>query len=130
MKNPSVTVVLAGNTYTLRSDDPNSLRNIPTSDRDQLIALLEALKEQRGKSDRLVQDALAKRIVDRSTIQNGGGALQNEAPKERLGKGDVDAIMARLIMEEKQQRKPGMKPATIYKIAAAIVVVIFLMSIF
>lgn len=130
MKTSSITVVIAGNTYTLRVDDPKSLRDIPANDRDQLILVLEALKAQREKSERLAQDALTRNIGKRTAVSTAIDANQSTQPTGRLGKGDVDAIITRLIAEEKQQRKPGLKPATIYKLAAAIIVVIVLLSIF
>ncbi len=129
MNDFSVTVVIAGNTYTLRSGDLKSLREMPAKDRDQLIDLLEALKAQREKSERLVQNTLAKNTVNRAAVRSAINANQS-APVERLGKGDVDAIMSRLIMEEQQRQKPGLKRATIYKFAAAIIVIIVLLSIF
>ena len=137
-----ITVVVAGNTYTLRSDDPQGMRDMPAGDRDQLIALLEALKAQRDRTQRVAQAAVARVVAGNATpgaIGAGTGApvqsrqqMQSQPqtqPGERLGKGDVDAIMARLIMEERQQRKPGLKPSTIYKIAAGVIVVIAVLSI-
>src|SRR4051794_2183047 len=108
MNDFSITVVIAGNTYRLRSDDLKSLRDMPAKDSDQLIDLLEALKAQREKSARLVQNTLAKNTVNRATARSASNANQN-VPMERLGKGDVDAIMSRLIIEERQQRKPGLQ---------------------
>lgn len=128
MKQPSITVVIGSNTYTLRTDDLQGMRDMPVDDRDHLIRLLEALKAQREKSARLVQDTLAKPVG--TAAQSRGDGTEGTAPKERLGKGDVDAIMARLIMEERQQQKPGIKPATIYMFAAAIIVIIALLSLF
>lgn len=130
IKNPSITIVIAGNTYTLRIDDSKSLRDMPADDRDQLIALLDVLKAQRDKSLRLAQAAVARSGGIGAVVQRSVVEAQSTQPAERLGKGDVDAIMARLIMEERQKQKPGLQRSTIYKIAAAIVVVIILLSIF
>lgn len=130
MNRPNVTVVIAGNTYTLRADDPQGLRNMPADDRDQLIRLLEALKAQRDNSQRLAQAALARSVDNTVADQPAANTDLGTRPGERLGEGDIDTIMARLIMEERQQRKPGLTPATIYKFAAAIIVVIALLSVF
>ncbi len=124
-KPSSITVVIAGSTYALRADDLRGMRDMPAGDRDQLIALLELLKAQREQSQRTAQVALAKSV--------GGGAVGERAAMargERLGKGDVDAIMARLAAEERQQRKPGLRRATIYKVAAGSFVIILLLSVF
>lgn len=130
MQNSSVTVVIANKTYILRTDDPKSLRDIPANDRDQLIAVLEALKAQREKSERLAQEALARSSGSHMVARGAIHKNQNTQPVDRIGKGDVDAIMTRLIAEEKQQRKPGLKPTTIYKCAAVVIVIIVLASIF
>jgi hypothetical protein len=129
-KNSSITVVIAGNTYSLRVDDPKSLRDMPADDRDQLIAVLDALKVQRDKSLRVAQAAVARSSGIGTVAQSAVAEAQGAQPGERLGKGDVDAIMARLIMEERQKQKPGLQRSTIYKIAAAIVVLIILLSVF
>ena len=125
MKSSPVTVVIAGNTYTLRADDLRGMRDMPATDRNQLIELLELLKAQRDKVQHTAQVALAKSV---------GGGVTSERPTiqpgERLGKGDVDAIMARLAAEERQQRKPGLQRATIYKVAAGVMAVIVLLSVF
>ncbi len=53
MSKSSVTVVIEGNTYTLRTDDFRGMRDMPAKDRDHLIGLLEVLKAQRDKSQRM-----------------------------------------------------------------------------
>lgn len=128
MRHSNVTVIIAGNTYTLRLGDPNSLCNIPAADRDQLIGILEALKTQRDKSERVAQDALSSVMVKRASARSTTVENPVQPVAERLGKGDVDTIMARLIADEKQQRKSGLKPATIYKFAAVIIAIIALLS--
>ncbi len=129
-KNSSITVVIASNTYTLRIDDPKSLRDIPADDRDQLITVLDALKAQRDKSLRVAQAAVARSSGMGAVTQSSVAEAQGTQSAERLGKGDVDAIMTRLIMEERQKQKPGLKRSTIYKVTAAIIVVIVLLSVF
>lgn len=130
LKSAAITVVVAGNTYSLRADDPRSMRDIPANDRDQLMGVLEALKAEYDKSQRVAQAALARSSGAGAAAPRAVGGALNTQSGERLGKGDVDAIMARLIMEERQQQKPGLQRSTIYKFAAAIVVLIILLSVF
>lgn len=129
VNNSSIAVVIAGNTYVLRPDDPQGLRDMPANDRDQLIGLLEALKAQRNNSQRAAQAALAGSADNTKAAQSAADATQGIQPGERLGEGDIDTIMARLIMEERQQRKQALTPATIYKFAAAIIVAIVLVGV-
>lgn len=123
MSEPTITIVLQGNTYTLRCDDPEGLREVTEQDRDHLIRLLQALKLQQQQSQQRVARALS----------TGGAASSTApvaAPAERMGAGDIDTLMARLAMEEQQQKKSrGIKPSTIYKVAAALIAVIILLSI-
>lgn len=134
MKNAPITVVIGSNNYTLREDAPEGMRDIPEPDRKALIALLEQLKLQDQLSQQLIDARLAKSA---SNVASGGipaGADAHQASPEaqsgeRLGAGDIDALMVRLAAEERNSKKAGVKPTTIYKWAAAIVVVILLLSV-
>ncbi len=131
MEQPSITFILNGNTYSLCASDAESIRKIPSDVRQQLISLLEAIKREDKLAQAAVQQALnkaknpnqfeAKSVRTKST-------LDSASPKpDRLGSGDVDALMARLIMEEKQNQKPGLSKGTLYKWLGGFVVVVFLL---
>lgn len=138
MNHPSITVVIEGNTYTLKSDELQSMRDMPKGDRVQLIKLLEVLKAQHEKSQRMVQAALVKTAAAGATSVTAGSSENSESsegggkiaqPAQRLGKGDVDELMARLIMEERQEKERSrLKPATIYKFMAVVVGIIVVLS--
>lgn len=140
MKNSPITVVIGNNNYTLRADAPESMRDIPVSDRKALIAVLEQLKLQHQSSLQRVEARLAGNAMDTATSQAGashlpvgpGPASAGRAvpPGERLGAGDIDDLMVRLAKQERHRKKPSMRPATIYKWAAVVVVVIVVLSLF
>jgi hypothetical protein len=51
--------------------------------------------------------------------------------KEPIGKGDVDQLMARLVLEEKNNRKPGLTQQGLYKwMGISVAVIILLVLIF
>ena len=51
-----------------------------------------------------------------STVYNAGNPINHQTMgSERLGSGDVDSLVAQLIMEEKSKQKPGLTKQTIYK---------------
>lgn len=128
MNQPSITVVIDGNTYTLQVSDLQGIRDMPADDRSQLIRLLEVVKAQHEKSQRLVQEALLK-TASAATAGDTAVAAEQAAPaKERMGKGDIDQLMARLIAEERQQQKPAIQKSTIYKIVAVLVGIIVVLS--
>ena len=124
MNSSAITFIVDGKTYSLNASDSTAIRTIPAGDRQQLIALLEAIKHQDSLAKAAVQTA-----VDyvNAPLHGAGKPLQDRTPKpERLGSGDADALMARLIIEEKRDKKPGLTKERLYKIVAGFVAVIFL----
>lgn len=103
-----ITFIVNGNTYSLCSTDLEKIRNIPANDRAQLITFLEVIKRQ----DRLQHEAVQHAV----TGGQSHPVASSPTPKpERLGSGDVDALMARLVAEEKNDRKPGLTQLSVYK---------------
>lgn len=128
MSKSSITVVIAEKTYVLQPSAPQAMREIPKQHREQLIGLLEVLKSQHEASQRAVDSALAAATLPG---QVPGQAPAGDSPqRDKMGEGDIDDLMARLILEEKRSRKAGLKPATIYKFTAVIVLVILVLMLF
>ena len=131
MDQPRITFVINDNTYSLRPTDQQAITAISNADRQQLLALLEAIKTHDTLSRVEVQKAAERAEI---LLQNGGEGATANAPHshpsprpERLGSGDTDALMARLVMEEKLNRKPGVTKNTVYKFTGGIAVVIILL---
>lgn len=124
MEQAPVTFIVSGNTYSLRAGDTEAIRAISGEDRRQLIALLEAVKEQERLSQVAVQ-AAANRVGmgPEATLTS---ASSSPSP-ERLGSGDADALMARLIMEENRNKKPPISTQTLYKWLGVTLTVIVLL---
>ena len=110
MEQAPVIFIVNGNTYSLSAGDTQAIRAISAEDRRQLIALLEAIKEQERLSQAAVQAAA-------NQVGIGSEATLTSAPSspspERLGGGDV--LMARLIMEETRNKKPPISSGSLYK---------------
>lgn len=131
MESSAITFIMNGKTYRISAADGDAIRQISKQDRTQLIDLLEAVK---------LQDRLAAAAVQQAAVKAGvtgtGSASTNTVPEyqqvkpERLSSGDVDDLMARLIMEEKKNKKPGLTQQTIYKWAAGIIALVFLLVLF
>lgn len=135
MEQPKITFVVNDQTYSLSANDTQAIQSMPSEDRGQLIALLEAVKRQEALAAETVQQALERAKAASQTTPGQpltGTPAQAPTPKpERLGSGDADALMARLIMEEQQNRKPGLTRQSLYKFvigSAAVVVVLVLIS--
>ena len=105
MDQSRITFVINGQTFSLRPGDADGIGAIPAAERQQLIELLQAVQQH----DRRVGD-IARSARDRAAVSPAGtaGAMQPEyrpAGAERLGSGDVDALMARLVAEDNRNRK-------------------------
>jgi hypothetical protein len=131
MEQPKITFIIDSKTYSLRANDAKAIRDIPSADRQQLILLLEAVKQQDALAQAAVQNAVDRVQISTKTPLNGpenGSTLDHKAPKpERLGSGDIDALMARLIMEEKRDKKPGPTTQDLAKWVAGLTVAIILL---
>jgi hypothetical protein len=125
MQQTNITIIIDGSTYSLNPSDKASIKSLPIGDRQQLITLLEAIQlfeKQRHASARQAEGKA-----------NVAAALANTKmdAKEPLGSGDVDQLMAQLVMEEKNNRKTGLTQQGLYKwMGITVAVIIFLVIIF
>lgn len=132
MEHPRITFIVNNNTYSLRASDSTAIGDIPSADRKPLIALLDAIRQQESRSQSVVQDALdrSRNLSQLSPAQSSATSARvgHPTPKpERLGSGDADALMAKLILEEKSNKKPGLTKHGIYKITAGFAIAVFLL---
>jgi hypothetical protein len=131
MEQPKITFIINDKTYSLIASDARAIRDIPSADRQQLILLLDAIKQQDALAQVAVQHAVERAQVSTKPPVTGpenGGTLDQKAPKpERLGSGDIDAMMTRLIMEEKRDKKPGLTTQDLVKWVAGLTVAIILL---
>lgn len=133
MEKQTTTFILNGNTYKVGPTDTDAIRQIPKAERQQLIELLEAVKLQDRLAQVAVQQAVSKADQAASAVKAKPGyeavstTLPPEATTERLGEGDIDDLMTRLIMEERTNQKPQTTPQTIYKWTGGIIIVVILL---
>jgi hypothetical protein len=128
MQQPTITFILNDQTYRLCATDSHAMRELPVADRQQLITLLEALKQQDILARQAVEQAVARAKTGEATAagesKTGTQPQQQSVKPERLGSGDVDALMARLVMEDKLSQKSGLTQRGLYKVIAWAVAVI------
>lgn len=120
-KQTPITLIINGRTYTLQPGMGEVIRAMPARDRGQLIELLEAVREQERLS-RVAVDAATSSVPG----TNAAAAMSSPKP-ERLGSGDVDALMARLVMEERRNRKPPVSRGSLYKWSGICVGIVLLL---
>ena len=124
-----ITCIVNGNAYKLSASDVQSIKKIPETDRQALVALWESIKLFDQASKKAVQQAVNSLNKPVNSAVNPMGetpSVNVEVKPERLGSGDIDAIMAKLVLEEKQNKKTGLTKKSIYKVAVVIMVIIFL----
>lgn len=125
MNQSAITVIINNNTYSLSTSNVEAIRSIPNADRQQLIALLEVVKQQQSAAQSPIRPATTETT---STDYNAGNPINHQTMRsERLGGGDVDSLMAQLIMEEKSKQKPGLTKQTLYKWMGGLAIVIILL---
>jgi len=131
MEPAKITFIIDGNTYSLRATDTVAIREIPSANRQQLISLLEAVKQQESIARASVEQAAERaRPLTQAAGRPAAGSdpLAPEAVRpERLGSGDVDALMARLVMEDERDRKPGLTKQGIFKWAGGFTALVVLL---
>lgn len=133
MKQPTITFIINGTTYRLCASDTEAIRNIPATDRQHLLRLLEQVKYQESLSPAVVQQGADKaEVYSRSAANVPAAGIQpgqKELKPERPGSGDIDALMARLVLEDKRNRKPALTKSAIYKVVAICTVLVVLLVI-
>ncbi len=131
MESPTITVTINGSIFELNVADSDAIGRVPPAERQQLLELLEAIKQQNatvandispGHSD--LDEGLVSNIRYDSNSVMGE---QNSSTPERLGTGDADLLMARLIMEERANQKPGLTQRSMYKFIGGMAIVIILL---
>ena len=119
----TIIVIINKKPYTLCASDVEAIRNIPGADRQQLITLLEAVKRVENPVQPVT--ATVNTAPQTTAISTGAGGYQ--VSPERLRSGDVDAVMAQLIVEENLKQKPVLTKHSIHKWVGVVAVIIILL---
>ena len=109
MSSDKITFVVNGHSYAISASEPETLTAIAATDRKALITVLEAVKQQQKASEQRADQILMQTAVPISDN------LATAIKPERLGRGDAEAVMARLILEEKAKQKNPSSERIFYK---------------
>ena len=124
-----ITFIINSNTYRIDPSDLNTIDAMSATDKQQLVELLVAIKRH-DEQAKIKTQALLKRANQVSAINQDKptASVDQTTPRtERLRSGDVDALMARLAMEESNKQKAGLTKSSIYKFVGGLAVVIILL---
>jgi len=103
MSQPTITFIINKIPYALTATNVEAIKKMPSADRQQLMALLEAIKREEN-------------ATQPSTIK--AASTQSSAPQYI----SPDALMSQLAMEDKLNQKPGLTIQSVYKWVAGITV--------
>ncbi len=122
MKPNYITIKIGENTYDFDPQYPESLNNVKESDRLLLIELLEQLKQDATDSESIYSPApLTPRTSNETRSPN--------ISAKNMSKGDIDAMVATLMAEERSKRKSGLDQRGVLKIIGGVATVIVVLII-
>lgn len=124
MAQPVITFIVNKKPYRLCSSNVDAIRDMPSEDRQQLIALLDAVKREEAAAQQVAAKIEEPAAVTSAVGTNAVSAHQ-DVQSERSGSTNVDALMAQLIMEDKVSHKSGLTKQAVYKWVVIVTVLIF-----
>ncbi len=142
-----ITITIAGKTHHFSQGDFEWFKSLPWSERKQLIELLENIKQaEYVKKPTESDDAVIKHQPDSKTINSEAGnhvssrmpmgkhssKVHDEAGFDSTVKKsdqDVDDLMQRLIIQEKQHHKPIPDKSAVMKLILGVFVVVFILAV-
>lgn len=139
MSDPTITLVVNGNAYKLCATNVTSLKAINPDDRQALLSLLEALKHSDQATNQAVEQAIvvAHRVhfpsasqaarLEQNPLKKANADAVSSLKGERMGSGDIDALMARLIAEDQQSRQSRPRVSLLIKAVAVLAVMLVLL---
>jgi len=131
MAEPRITIIINGTTYSLCADNAEAIGHMPLVDRQHLITLLDVVRSRTDPAQvpapRPSPAAAIAAPGKPATPVGAAPVTAREATPERMGSGDIDALMARLAAEDSQRRKPALTRAAIYKVTGGFLLLILLL---
>jgi len=119
MEKPAITVIINGKTYRIRADAPEAIRAIPEADRAALVELLRVVDVQ-------PLPAAAPRPAP-APVAAPTSPSATPPPEVPVSAKEIDAMVNRLIREERANQNSLPTAQTIYLWAGGIVVLLFLL---
>ena len=119
MEKPAITVIINGKTYRIRADAPKAIQAIPEADRAALVELLRVVDGQ-------PLPAAAPRPAP-APVAAPTSPSATPPPEMPVSAKEIDAMVNRLIREERANQNSLPTAQTIYLWAGGIVVLLFLL---
>jgi hypothetical protein len=123
MNQPKITFIISKIPYALTATDVEAIKKMPSADRQQLMALLEAIKREENS---------AQPAATQATATSAAAAIPTDASTQSPASKSVDpdALMAQLAMQDKLHQPSGPTKESLYKwvagITVSIIVLIFI----
>jgi len=105
MSEQPVSITIGGKTHTFSVNDEAAIKDLAWQDRKQLIGLLEKIKQAEYiKKTEPPADANTQLPSVNVKPPNQPQSTTKTEDVTQLGQGDIDAMMSRLIIEEKKNQ--------------------------
>ena len=108
MSQPKITFIINKIPYALTANDVEAIQKMPSADRQQLMALLEAIKREETAAQPPSTKPASAQAPARQNI-------------------DPDALMAQLAMQDRLNQKPTLTKQSVYKWVIGITVGFFVL---
>jgi len=146
MPNNQITITINGVTHKFQSGDVDAIRDLPWSERKQLIELLENIKQaeyvQAEQPTELSIDAglnsssnAAPQSLSKTTatqVNQSSKPPQPDPvkldPETKTSEKDVDDLMTRLILEQKQNHQPVPDKSSVVKLLLIVFAIIIALA--
>lgn len=131
MEKPAITVIINGKTYRIRADAPEAIRAIPEADRAALVELLRVVDGQPlpVAAPRPAPAPLPVQVLAPAPVATLTSPSATPPPEVPVSAKEIDAMVNRLIREERANQSSLPTAQTIYLWAGGIVVLLFLLMV-
>ena len=146
MPNNQITITINGVTHKFQTGDVDAMRDLPWSERKQLIELLENIKQaeyvQAEKPTELSTDAgfnSNSSPIPQSLTKNTATQVNQSSkppqfdavkldPEIKASEKDVDDLMTRLILEQKKKHQPIPDKSSVIKLLLLVFAIIIVLA--
>ncbi len=126
-----IEITINGKTHTFEEGDVSSIKSMSWNDRKKLIKVLEQVKQVEyidKESPTKKVPVMAQKTINSVETDSKPNLLNELDGAVKPGKGDVDSIMSRLILEQQSSQTPIPDKGVVIKWMLVIIGVILLIA--
>ena len=133
MSQQTIKITIDGKTHEFMSGDHQAMKNMAWQDRKKLIDLLETIKQAEYVKEAKSPEIETEKLTSTPTIDPEFKTNKNNSDQPdhtvKPGQGDVDALMNRLILEDKKHQSNIPDKSVVIKWMLIILAVVLLIAV-